>query len=84
MLFQLKNYNFYIIFFLDLLLFSLAWFCAHLIRFEFALPDVRLHQFWHLLPFVLLIKSKVKQGLTPIRFCFYTKAGSDPDKILFL
>ena len=57
MLFQLKNYNFYIIFFLDLLLFSLALFFAHLIRFEFALPDLRLQQFWQLLPLALLIKS---------------------------
>ena len=57
MLFQLRNYNFYIIFFLDLLLFSLALFFAHLIRFEFALPDLRLQQFWQLLPLVLLIKS---------------------------
>ncbi len=57
MLFQLKNYNFYIIFFLDLLLFSLALFLAHLIRFEFALPDLRLQQFWQLLPLALVIKS---------------------------
>ena len=57
MFFQLKNYNFYIIFFLDLLLFSLALFFAYLIRFEFALPDAQLQQFWHLLPFVLVIKS---------------------------
>ncbi len=57
MFFQLRNYNFYIIFVLDLLLFSLSLLSAHLIRFEFALPDIRLEQFWHLLPFVLLIKS---------------------------
>jgi len=56
MFFQLRNYNFYIIFVLDLLLFSLSLLSAHLIRFEFALPDIRLEQFWHLLPFVLLIK----------------------------
>jgi len=57
MFFQLRNYNFYSIFVLDLLLFSLSLLSAHLIRFEFALPDIRLEQFWHLLPFVLLIKS---------------------------
>ncbi|WP_232508061.1 hypothetical protein [Desulfobacula toluolica] len=57
MFFQLKNYNFYIIFFLDLLLFSLALFFAYFIRFEFSLPDVWLQQFWQLLPIALLIKS---------------------------
>ncbi len=57
MLFQLRNYNFYIIFSLDLFLFSLSLLSAHLIRFEFTLPELRLEQFWHLLPFVLLIKS---------------------------
>ncbi len=57
MLFQLKNYNFYIIFCLDLLLFVLALLLAHYIRFELTLPTIRQQQFFQLLPMALLIKS---------------------------
>ena len=59
MLFQLKNYNFYIIFCLDLLLFALALLLAHYIRFEFTLPLERQQQFFQLLPMALIIKSSV-------------------------
>ncbi len=54
---QLKNVNFYVIFFIDLLLFSLSLICAYLVRFEFVMTQGMLNQFFHLLPFVLTVKS---------------------------
>ena len=54
---QLKNVNFYVIFFIDLLLFSLSLLCAYLIRFEFVMSPGMLAQFFHLLPIVLVLKS---------------------------
>jgi len=54
---QLKSVNFYIIFFLDLLLFSTAFFCAYLVRFEFILPPKYLAQIFQLLPLVLVVKA---------------------------
>ena len=54
---QLKNVNFYVIFFIDLLLFSLSFLCAYLIRFEFVISPERLDQFFHLLPPVLGVKT---------------------------
>ena len=59
MFFQLKNYNFYIIFFLDLVLFAMALLLAHYIRFEFTMPVERQQQFFQLLPMALIIKSSV-------------------------
>ena len=37
---QLKNFNFYVVFVLDLVLFSAALFSAYLVRFEFILKPV--------------------------------------------
>ena len=57
MFIQLKNVNFYVIFFIDLLLFFLSLLCAYLIRFEFVMSPGMLDQFFHLLPLVLAVKS---------------------------
>ncbi|SMC42396.1 NDP-sugar epimerase, includes UDP-GlcNAc-inverting 4,6-dehydratase FlaA1 and capsular polysaccharide biosynthesis protein EpsC [Desulfocicer vacuolatum DSM 3385] len=54
---QLKNVNFYVIFFIDLLLFSLSLLCAYLIRFEFVMSPGMWDQYVHLLPLVLTVKS---------------------------
>ena len=54
---QLKNVNFYVIFFIDLLLFSLSLLFSYLIRFEFVISPGMLDQFFNLLPLVLGVKS---------------------------
>ena len=54
---QLKSVNFYVIFFIDLLLFSLSLLCGYLIRFEFVMSPGMLDQFFNLLPLVLGVKS---------------------------
>ena len=56
MLVQLKNVNFYVIFFIDLILFTLSLLCAYLVRFEFILSPGLLDQFFYLLPVVLALK----------------------------
>jgi FlaA1/EpsC-like NDP-sugar epimerase len=53
---QLRNFNFYVIFFLDLILFSAALFSAYLVRFEFILDRSDIAQILFLLPYVLVIK----------------------------
>ncbi|CCK78973.1 polysaccharide biosynthesis protein [Desulfobacula toluolica] len=57
MFIQLKNPNFYIIFFLDLILFSTAFFFAYLFRFEFILDRSMLNQMLQMLPLVLIVKA---------------------------
>lgn len=59
MFIQFKNSNFYIVFILDLFLFSAALFGAYLIRFEFSLSSAQLDQIFLLLPFVLGLKSVI-------------------------
>ena len=54
---QLKNLNFYVVFFLDLILFSAALFSAYLVRFEFILTRSLLLQILSLLPLMLVIKA---------------------------
>jgi len=54
---QLRNLNFYIIFFIDLVLFTAALFSAYLVRFEFILSRSDLVQILSLLPLVLFVKS---------------------------
>jgi FlaA1/EpsC-like NDP-sugar epimerase len=54
---QLRNINFYVIFFIDLVLFSLAFYGAYLLRFDFVPSDVWVDQFFELLPFVVAVKS---------------------------
>jgi FlaA1/EpsC-like NDP-sugar epimerase len=54
---QLKNLNFYVVFFLDIVLFSAALFLAYLVRFEFTLTRFLLAQIFFLLPLVLVVKS---------------------------
>jgi len=56
MLVQLKNVNFYVILFIDLLLFSLSLLCSYLIRFEFVISSGMMDQFLNLLPLVLGVK----------------------------
>ena len=57
MIIQLRNRNFYIVFFMDLLLFSAALFSAYLIRFEFALTSGNFDQMADLLPWFLATKA---------------------------
>lgn len=57
MLAQLRNFNFYVIFFLDLILFSAALFFSYLVWFEFILHRSDLVQILSLLPFVLVVKA---------------------------
>jgi len=59
MLIQLKRLNFYLIFFIDMLLFSASFFFAHLIRFEFVFSESIAAQNFSLIPFVLFIKPLV-------------------------
>ena len=54
---QLRNFNFYVVFFLDLILFSVALFTAYLVRFEFILTRSDLAQILSLLPLVLVVKA---------------------------
>ena len=54
---QLKNINFYIVFFVDLVLFCLSFLLAYLIRFEFVLKQNLVEQVLGLLPMVLGIKA---------------------------
>ncbi|MBC2704177.1 nucleoside-diphosphate sugar epimerase/dehydratase [Desulfobacula sp.] len=54
---QLRHFNFYVIFFLDLILFSAALFSAYLIRFEFILDRYYFAQVLSLLPIVLVVKA---------------------------
>ncbi len=53
---QLRNLNFYIVFVVDLVLFSAALFLAYLVRFEFSLDELLLVQIIFLLPLVLVVK----------------------------
>jgi FlaA1/EpsC-like NDP-sugar epimerase len=57
MLHQFKNINFYIVFFIDILLFCLSLVFAYLIRFEFMLTPVLVNEIIYLLPMVIAIKS---------------------------
>lgn len=57
MFIQLKNSNFYIIFFLDIVLFSASLFFAYLVRFEFILTQSDLSQIFSLLPLLLVVKA---------------------------
>ena len=57
MFYQLKNPNFYLVFLLDLLLFSAALFGAYLLRFDFVLTSGHFGQIGRLLPFFLVLKS---------------------------
>lgn len=57
MIVQLKNRNFYIVFILDLVLFTAALFSAYLVRFEFVLSKAEWNQVFFLLPFVLAVKA---------------------------
>ncbi|MBF0257848.1 MAG: polysaccharide biosynthesis protein [Desulfamplus sp.] len=59
MLIQLKRLNFYLIFAVDMMLFTASFFFAHLIRFEFVFSELIAAQNFSLLPFVLLIKPLV-------------------------
>lgn len=59
MLIQLKRFNFYLIFFVDMVLFAASFFFAHLIRFEFIFSDAIAAQNFSLLPLVLFIKPMV-------------------------
>jgi FlaA1/EpsC-like NDP-sugar epimerase len=56
---QLRNINFYVVFFIDLVLFALALLFAYLIRFEFVLSAAMVDQYLALLPAVLVLKSGV-------------------------
>ncbi len=56
---QLRNFNFYVVFFLDLILFSVALFSAYLVRFEFILTRSDLVQILSLLPLVLVVKAVI-------------------------
>lgn len=53
--------NYYIIFFLDAMLVALSWYSAHLLRFNFVLPDDSMYVVWRILPLIITIKL----------FCFY-------------
>jgi len=66
MLHQLKNWKFYVVFGLDLLLFVLALVSAYLIRFEFRLTTGEIQQIFILLPFFIGIKA-----ITFFSFCVY-------------
>jgi FlaA1/EpsC-like NDP-sugar epimerase len=48
--------NFYIVFILDIILVALAWYIAHLLRFNFAIPANSLILLIRILPFVIFIK----------------------------
>ena len=52
---QLYN-NFFVILGIDALILVFAFYAAHLIRFEFAIPDYYYYYFIRMLPFVLIIK----------------------------
>ena len=54
---QLRSFNFYVIFCLDLVLFSAALFSAYLVRFEFILDRADIAQILSLLPLVLVVKA---------------------------
>lgn len=58
-----RNIKFYFMLVADILLFALAFFCAYLFRFDFALSEFRLHQYLDLLKYVLSIKVAVFFGL---------------------
>jgi FlaA1/EpsC-like NDP-sugar epimerase len=47
----------------DIVLFALAFYCAYLFRFDFALSEFRLHQYLELLKYLLSIKVAVFFGL---------------------
>jgi FlaA1/EpsC-like NDP-sugar epimerase len=48
--------NTYIIFILDILLVTLSWYIAHLLRFNFAIPENNLVLLMHILPVIIFIK----------------------------
>ncbi|NLA75467.1 MAG: polysaccharide biosynthesis protein, partial [Deltaproteobacteria bacterium] len=48
--------NFFIIFIVDVLLIGFSWYFAHLLRFNFAIPDSSLVILQRFIPFVIIIK----------------------------
>jgi FlaA1/EpsC-like NDP-sugar epimerase len=48
--------NFYIIFFLDIILVAFSWYFAHLLRFNFAIPADNLILLTRILPIIIVIK----------------------------
>jgi FlaA1/EpsC-like NDP-sugar epimerase len=53
--------NFYILFILDAFLVAFSWYFAHLLRFNFLLPEDTVFILWRILPLIIIIKL----------FCFY-------------
>jgi len=53
---QIKNLNFYIVLFGDIVLFTLAHVTAYFIRFEFSLSETEWHDIFVVLPFIIPIK----------------------------
>ena len=53
--------NLYIILTIDVILLLLSFYVAHLIRFDFMIPEWALEKFFNMLPYVLVVKT----------FCFY-------------
>lgn len=47
---QLKNINFYLVFFIDLILFTLSLWLAYQMRFDFNMAHSQLNQFFYLYP----------------------------------
>jgi FlaA1/EpsC-like NDP-sugar epimerase len=64
---QLSNPNFYIILFIDILLFAGAHFLAYFIRFDLMTPSQEWANLWQMLPSVLVIKSLTFLGLGAYR-----------------
>ena len=58
-----RNIKFYFMLGADIVLFALAFYCAYLFRFDFALSEFRLHQYLELLKYVLSIKVAAFFGL---------------------
>ena len=53
--------NLYIILTIDVILLLFSFYVAHLIRFDFMIPEWALEKFFNMLPYVLVVKI----------FCFY-------------